>query len=151
MMQSLTLPHHSVITAPPWASLVRSFEWRTSEVIDRFARRIVLRTFSKLRGGEITVIDAHGCWVTPGFIDMHVHLREPGEEYKESIDSGTRAAAAGGFTAVACMPNTDPPIDSAAVVSFIYDKGRGLPVDVYPIAAITKSIPINGPKKLRTK
>ena len=53
-------------------------------------------------------IDASGCWVVPGLIDMHVHLREPGQEYKETIATGTMAAAAGGFTAVACMPNTNP-------------------------------------------
>jgi dihydroorotase len=69
---------------------------------------------------------------------MHVHFREPGHEHKEDIASGAAAAAAGGFTAVACMPNTDPPIDSASVVSFIFKKSEGLAVDVYPIGAITK-------------
>ncbi|HVM95186.1 MAG TPA: amidohydrolase family protein, partial [Candidatus Acidoferrales bacterium] len=53
-----------------------------------------------------TVLDASGCWVVPGLIDMHVHLREPGYEYKETVETGTRAAVAGGFTAVACMANT---------------------------------------------
>jgi dihydroorotase len=83
-------------------------------------------------------IDLAGAHIVPGLCDMHVHFREPGFEHKEDIRSGAAAAAAGGFTAAACMPNTDPVIDTAAVISFIYDRARGLPVDVYPIAAITK-------------
>ncbi|MDX9758534.1 MAG: dihydroorotase [Bacteroidota bacterium] len=83
-------------------------------------------------------VDLTGNIITPGFCDMHVHFREPGQEHKEDIASGVAAAAAGGFTAVACMPNTDPPIDTAAVVSFIFAKAAGLPVDVHPIGAITK-------------
>ena len=90
-------------------------------------------------GDSAKIIDAAGMFVTPGLIDMHVHLREPGYEYKEDIASGTAAAAAGGFTAVACMPNTDPVADNAAVISYIKDAAieRGL-VHVYPIGAITK-------------
>jgi len=64
-------------------------------------------------------IDASGKWIVPGLIDMHVHLREPGEEYKETICSGTQAAVAGGFTSVACMPNTQPVNDCAAVTQYI--------------------------------
>ncbi|PLX24843.1 MAG: dihydroorotase [Ignavibacteria bacterium] len=82
--------------------------------------------------------DFSGKTIVPGLCDMHVHFREPGFEHKEDTRSGAASAAAGGFTAVACMPNTDPPIDTASVVSYIYEKGRGLAVDVYPIAAITK-------------
>ncbi|CFX75145.1 Dihydroorotase [Syntrophomonas zehnderi OL-4] len=84
-------------------------------------------------------IDAAGKWVCPGFIDMHVHLREPGFEYKEDIASGTRAAAAGGFTTVCCMPNTDPVIDNAAVASFVRERAQksGV-VNVLPIGSITK-------------
>lgn len=87
-------------------------------------------------GAEIIALD--GKTIVPGLCDMHVHFREPGQEHKEDIASGSAAAAAGGFTAVACMPNTDPPIDNASVVSFIFKKGQGLAVDVYPIGAITK-------------
>ncbi len=79
--------------------------------------------------------------VAPGFIDMHVHLREPGFEYKETIETGCRAAAAGGFTAVCCMPNTDPPIDDASVVRNILERARSVEggiVQVYPIGAVTK-------------
>jgi dihydroorotase len=84
------------------------------------------------------VIDCSGCWVGPGLVDIHAHLREPGQEWKEDIESGSRAAAAGGFTAVVAMPNTDPPIDSAAIALFVRDRGRrvGL-VDVFPAGCIT--------------
>ncbi len=90
---------------------------------------------------ELEIIDAAGKVICPGLIDMHVHLREPGFEYKETIATGTRAAAKGGFTTVACMPNTNPVIDNEAVVSFIFNKAKeeGL-VNVYPIGAITKGL-----------
>ena len=70
------------------------------------------------------VIDGNGLVASPGFIDLHCHLREPGFEYKETIASGSRAAAKGGFTTLCCMPNTDPPIDNAAVVEFIKQRVR---------------------------
>lgn len=84
-------------------------------------------------------LDLAGLVVCPGFIDMHVHLREPGQEWKETIATGTRAAAAGGFTGVACMPNTDPPIDSRSVVEFVLAQARqhGV-VPVYPIGCVSK-------------
>ena len=85
------------------------------------------------------VLDLKGKVVAPGFVDMHVHLREPGQEWKETIATGTRAAAAGGFTAVACMPNTVPVNDERAVTEFI--RARALassPVRVYPIGAVSK-------------
>lgn len=92
-----------------------------------------------LTGGR--VIDLGGLWVTPGFIDLHVHLREPGQEYKEDIVTGTRAAAAGGFTTVCCMPNTKPVNDQRAVTELIVQRARaaGL-VRVYPIGAITAGL-----------
>jgi len=83
-------------------------------------------------------IDAAGCWVVPGLIDMHVHLREPGEEYKEDIHSGARAAASGGFTAVACMPNTKPVNDNATVTAMILGRAADAAVRVYPVGAISQ-------------
>ncbi|RPI03332.1 MAG: dihydroorotase [Calditrichaeota bacterium] len=90
------------------------------------------------KGFNGQIIDASGCIITPGLMDMHVHLREPGREDKETIDSGCAAATAGGFTAVACMPNTTPVCDTQEVVRFIKKKAEKLLVDVFPVAAITK-------------
>jgi dihydroorotase len=83
------------------------------------------------------VLEMNNKYISPGFLDMHVHLREPGREDEETIESGCNAAMAGGFTAVACMPNTDPAIDSAEVVTLIKTKSEGHLVDVYPVAAAT--------------
>ncbi len=84
--------------------------------------------------------DASGLVVAPGFIDIHVHLREPGFEHAETIESGSRAAAAGGFTSICCMPNTQPINDNATVTSYIRDRAqRFAVVNVYPIGAITKN------------
>lgn len=83
-------------------------------------------------------INAAGCWVVPGLTDMHVHLREPGHEYKEDVLSGTRAAAAGGFTGVACMPNTRPVNDCAAVTMMILARAEQAAARVYPVGAISK-------------
>ncbi len=83
------------------------------------------------------IYDLAGRWILPGLIDMHVHLREPGEEYKETIETGTLAAAAGGFTAVACMPNTMPVNDNGAITKFILDKSISCAARVYPVGAIS--------------
>ena len=80
-------------------------------------------------------LDLDNKFVVPGFFDMHVHLREPGREDKETIETGCNSAANGGFTAVACMPNTQPAIDSAEVVNFIKEKASDHLVDVYPVGA----------------
>src|SRR6185312_3361006 len=94
---------------------------------------------SNLSAPGAEVYDASGMIVAPGFIDMHVHLREPGFEHAENIESGSRAAAAGGFTSVCCMPNTKPVNDSATVTSYIVERARRKAVvNVFPIGAITK-------------
>lgn len=99
----------------------------------------IAETGVDLNADGAAILDAAGKLVAPGLIDMHVHLREPGFEAKETIYSGTRAAAAGGFTTVACMPNTNPVTDNAAIILFIKNlaltKGA---VNVYPIGAITR-------------
>ena len=84
------------------------------------------------------VYDLTGKWLVPGLIDMHVHLREPGQEYKETVVSGTRAAAAGGFTGVACMPNTVPVNDCRAVTALILEQAAKASARVYPLGAISK-------------
>jgi dihydroorotase len=94
---------------------------------------------SKIRKKGRKEIDVRGLLVFPGFIDMHVHLREPGREDSETIESGTNAAARGGFTGVACMPNTQPVNDSEAVTSFILQRAREVSkIAVYPVGALTK-------------
>ena len=91
------------------------------------------------RGTAVPVFDGGGLHLSPGFVDIHVHLREPGFEYKETIRTGAMAAVSGGFTSVACMPNTDPPIDEKSVVEFILRKAKAAGfAKVYPVAAATK-------------
>jgi dihydroorotase len=100
---------------------------------------IIIDSGANLPDQDCEVVNADGNLVCPGFIDMHVHLREPGFEYKEDIASGTRAAAVGGFTSVCCMPNTDPVVDNAAVVRFIKERAaKAGVVNVFPIGSITK-------------
>ncbi len=91
----------------------------------------------KLRGQGKGIFNAKGCIVTPGFIDLHVHLREPGQAHKETIATGTAAAAAGGFTSVCAMPNTVPVNDSADITRWMQAPERGALVNVFPIAAAT--------------
>jgi dihydroorotase len=93
---------------------------------------------NQIRGGADEKLDARGLIVAPGFIDLHVHLREPGQGYKETIASGTAAAAAGGFTSVCTMPNTSPVVDTPDWVSWLRQPERGAVVNVLPIAAATR-------------
>ncbi len=112
------------------------------EVKDIFVRDGKISGVSKkIERSNVKIVNAGGKLVLPGLIDMHVHLREPGREDEETIETGTRAAARGGFTSVACMPNTEPPVDNAGVVKFIMSKAEleGC-VHVYPIGSITRGL-----------
>ena len=100
---------------------------------------VVAEVGKKLKPRGAQVLEMKGLVVCPGFIDLHTHLREPGREDKETIATGTRAAAAGGFTAVCAMPNTDPVNDHAGITRAILEKARSEGVvRVYPIGAITR-------------
>jgi len=107
------------------------------DVLLREGRVAELAPANKIRSSPDKTFDARGLIVAPGFIDLHVHLREPGQSYKESIATGTAAAAAGGFTSVCCMPNTSPVVDSPEWVAWIRQPDRGAMVNVFPIAAAT--------------
>ncbi len=89
--------------------------------------------------GDCEVIDASGLYVFPGFVDLHVHFREPGFEYKETIETGAKAAAAGGFTTVCVMPNTKPVIDSPEMVKWVLERSEKACINVLPIASVTLS------------
>jgi dihydroorotase len=93
------------------------------------------------RPRDARAIDARGRWVTPGFVDLHVHLREPGQEYKETVETGARAAAAGGFTAVCAMPNTKPVNDNTSVTELVLARAAAAGLArVYPVGAISKGL-----------
>ena len=98
--------------------------------------RVVEVGIGLLGGREL---DASDCFVAPGLVDLHVHLREPGQSHKETIATGTAAAAAGGFTSICCMPNTSPVVDSPQWVSWLRQPERGAMLNVFPIAAATRA------------
>ncbi|HZR13370.1 MAG TPA: dihydroorotase [Acidimicrobiia bacterium] len=108
---------------------------RTADV--RVRDGVVVEVGENLRGGA-RELDAAGCLVAPGLVDLHTHLREPGDEEAETIETGARAAALGGFTAVVAMPNTQPPLDDAAVVAAVLARGAGTACEVVASACITK-------------
>jgi dihydroorotase len=115
-----------------------------SQEIDRVTNLLIadgrIAAYDVQPGADELVVDASGKIVAPGLIDMHVHLREPGYEEDETIATGTAAALAGGFTSVACMPNTDPPVDTQAAVEFILDQAqRADKCNVFVIACVSKN------------
>jgi dihydroorotase len=115
-----------------------------SQEMDRVTNLLVadgrIAAYDATPTGRETVIDAAGLIVAPGLIDMHVHLREPGFEEDETIETGTAAALAGGFTSIACIPNTDPPIDSQAAVEFVRDRAaRADHCNVFVTACVSKN------------
>lgn len=112
--------------------------WIKDGVVESICR---VESFLPGSGKDWEVVDAKGMLVVPGLVDMHVHLREPGQEYKETIETGTMAAAAGGVTSIACMPNTAPPVDHGAVAEFLLRKAKEEGhVRVYPVGAVTKGL-----------
>jgi dihydroorotase len=109
------------------------------DVLLRDGRVAELAPPNKIRAAADETFDARGLIVAPGFIDLHVHLREPGQSYKETIATGSAAAAAGGFTSVCCMPNTSPVVDSPDWVTWLRQPQRGAVINVFPIAAATQA------------
>jgi dihydroorotase len=116
-------------------------EKKKESVVDIFIKDGIVEKIDKnigAAGGGTEVIDAAGLVVSPGFVDMHVHLRDPGFEDEETVESGALAAVKGGITTVACMPNTNPPIDSEHAVKYIMEKSQDVACRVLPVAAMTK-------------
>ncbi len=109
------------------------------DVLLRDGRVAEIALPNRIKGSAGEKFDARGLIVAPGFIDLHVHLREPGQSYKESIATGTAAAAAGGFTSVCCMPNTQPVVDSPEWVTWMQQPQHNAMVNVFPIGAATKA------------
>jgi dihydroorotase len=109
------------------------------DVLLRDGRVAEVAAPNKIRASADSTFDARGLIVAPGFIDLHVHLREPGQSYKETVATGTAAAAAGGFASVCCMPNTAPIVDSQEWVAWLQQPQRGAVVNVFPIAAATQA------------
>ncbi len=124
----------------------RTLAIRGGDVVDQSGRRradvlihdgVISEVGPALTGSAAVTLDASGCVVSPGLVDLHSHLREPGREEAETVETGARAAALGGYTAVVAMPNTEPAIDSAAVVRQVLDLGAGATCDVAVAGAIT--------------
>lgn len=99
---------------------------------------IITKVEANIKDKVDAVYDLKNCVIVPGFADVHVHLREPGREDEETVQTGIEAGMNGGFTALCCMPNTEPAIDCAEVVTFVKDRAANSLVDVYPIGAVTK-------------
>ena len=113
------------------------------EIINIYIKNGIIHAISKEASLDFNperTIDASNMWVVPGLMDMHVHLREPGYEYKETIETGSCAAAAGGFTSIACMPNTNPVLDNKSIIQYVLNCGKACPCRIYPVGSITKKL-----------
>jgi dihydroorotase len=121
---------------------VMDFKTKLDDNLDLIIENNKIAKMGKnIKAQDAKIIDASGKVLMPGFVDMHVHLRQPGYEYKETIASGAKAAAKGGFTTVCCMPNTDPVIDNQGVVEFVLSEAKKTAcINVLPIGAITKAL-----------
>lgn len=113
------------------------FEGKADILVDK---GLIVRCAPEITEPADKVIDCSGKTVIPGICDMHVHFRDPGQTEKEDIITGSEAAAAGGVTAAACMPNTVPPVDNAETVRYIIDKAKNAKIKVYPVGCITKGL-----------
>ncbi len=112
-----------------------------TKISDVFIRNGVIEKIGEnLVCEDVEIIDAKGLTIIPGIVDMHVHFRDPGFCYKENIETGCNAAAAGGVTSVACMPNTSPTVDCVEIISYIKDRAKNSKAKVYPVAAITRGL-----------
>lgn len=109
------------------------------QVLDLHVKAGVLKLGATKPPADADVIDLRGHIITPGWFDLHVHFREPGREVAETIASGCQAAMNGGFTGVACMPNTEPPLDNAGIIQWVMDQGSRFPVDVNVIACVSRA------------
>ncbi len=109
-------------------------------VADIFIENGIIKDIGTFDFADSAIIDGTGLCASPGFIDIHCHLRDPGFTYKEDIVSGAKAAAAGGFTTICCMPNTAPALDSAEQIKYVLDKAKDCNITVLPIAAATKGL-----------
>src|SRR6185295_20294904 len=115
-----------------------------SQKLDRVTNLLIedgrIAGYDVAANGQDTIVRAAGKIVSPGLIDMHVHLREPGREEDETIQTGTAAALAGGFTSIACIPNTEPPIDTQGTVEFIHHQAaRAKNCNVFVVACVSKN------------
>lgn len=109
---------------------------RVADVVVSDGRIVEVSARADVPAGALE-IDVEGCWIGPGFVDLHTHLREPGREAAETIESGARAGAIGGYGALVAMPNTEPALDNVALVSYVLDKGAQTPLDIAVAGAIT--------------